>query len=1783
MIAHHPMSQNRGTFLTNDCAGGHPEPDGHVCEIRSIGNFTARGTDIFHLPLNLRMVRSLACFFLAAVFVPAMAQTPPTALNTPIAVGTAGYGVVEAGDGNFYAMSLRSPSTCAANTNMICSYIFQIKANVLTNYHSFQPASTASPTPSNLDGLEPTALIVGTDGNLYGACKIGGPGGFGTIFKIAPGRALTVLASFGVNAAGTGLDPGNQPLSLIQGADGNLYFVNAGGVYSISPNGTSGTVTTVATIPYSQATQSDPDGYNASSIVQASDGNFYLTVETTPGILSGTDGSNAGGIIQVTPGGTINVVHTFAVDGSEGLDPFSPLVEGRDGYLYGATRDSSAPTGNGMAFKFQPGSNGTFVSLGALPGQDSGPPSNALFVGSDGNLYGTSQLGGATAATHCTPFGCGLLFQMTPSGTFSTVYAFQGGSVASPNPTYAPIDGAFPNSPVMQSDVGDFIGSSLGIGNNSPVFFEVFETQGNITGPVKLTVTPAIAVVNTPVKVTWAVSNAFSDTAQNCGAVVKGGLSGVGGWSGRQTGGLANGIYSGSTTITPTQPGAYILGLVCGGNEVGFANLQVSAGFSITTPAFPNAQVNVTYSEAIQAAGGTEPYIWTITNIPPGLTDAGAGSLVGKPTQFGNYTLPVTVTDSSTPPQQITETVTLKVISSLKIKTPPATVKATQNATFSLPVNATGGLPPYIWTVSAGTLPDGLQLIDNGSVVGKPTTVGNSTFTLQVGDSETTPATKTITFTIKVVPDIQIAAVEFTQAIQQFQYLDDLETSLTANGEPPVPIISLKRAVMRVYFTRVEQATNVVLTASGDVSDERQFNIPPYCEPELQRSHESPKSCPSIDIYFVPPSGTWSTVLTLNDDSGNQIEQETLTVTSRDALGLNLKGVWVCTTPGQPTSCQDPASLLTLKAFAEKTMPTASVTVNPTRAHVSEDASLYRNDTWVDAVIPKLTALLTPLDILTDSTNLQRTDYTGVYNHVLAMTTTGIAEIGDHGVLISDSFPGVNPNVEQATEMVLAHEIGHSLSLLHTGLGNPSSSSFPGCWAIPEVGDLGTNWIYPDNYIQDSQGYETGFDVVTNTVIPAKTSFELMGYCQPNWITPLNYKKALLYVNPGPPIAPSVKRSRTAIAAKSAARPKPAITLTQGSYWGVSGTLPSAGGVAVAPIFTETMPGAIDPGSGTYSIQELNAAGQALYTRFFTPIQGAIDPTFGTTTDAPFTDGIFSEFIPVTAGTTGIVIIDPTGSSLTSISVAGTPPKVTITSPGAGFAGTGEEPISWNIQSTASATFTSRIYYSTDKGTTWEQIDETNAMTDVLDFNTLPGTSSALIRVDVSDGVNTGSATSVPFSVPKKAPSTIVINSPATGAIQQAANPVFLTGGAYDADDGVLSGNALEWSDNVQGSLGSGSPLTVKLKPGRHTINLTATDSDGNALTATTQITLGGGAPVVSLTTSQSSTCYSASINASPGASGADLTAVNYSVDGGTTYTPIALTGLPFTLPLNGTGIVNVAAVAVDGSGQVSAKSAQVNLGVGCTSDTVKANAGSNQNTLVGSVFATALTTQVVDQNGNPVSGITVIYAAPASGAGATLSATAATTNASGIATVIATANNTTGAYNVTATTSNGSSTAIFALTNSDFQIAAASGTLTVSRGASGTDIVTLTALGGFSGTVTFGCHGLPAGTTCTFAPATVTSTSATTSTTMTIAASQTASLRLPVGGGGIIICTLLACIIRRRKYFTGLVIIVSMTALIGLTACGSSAHTQPATASIIVTASAGSIQRTTAVTLKIQ
>src|SRR5205085_895332 len=119
------------------------------------------------------------------------------------------------------------------------------------------------------------------------------------------------------------------------------------------------------------------------------------------------------------------------------------------------------------------------------------------------------------------------------------------------------------------------------------------------------------------------------------------------------------------------------------------------------------------------------------------------------------------------------------------------------------------------------------------------------------------------------------------------------------------------------------------------------------------------------------------------------------------------------------------------------------------------------------------------------------------------------------------------------------------------------------------------------------------------------------------------------------------------------------------------------------------------------------------------------------------------------------------------------------------------------------------------------------------------------------------------------------------------------------------------------------------------------------------------------------------------------------------------------------------------------------------TPPSINPTAGNNQTTHTSTAFGTALTVLVTDGSGTPLSGRTVTFTVPGSGASATLSATTAITNAAGQVSVTVTANTTAGNYNVTASVS-GTSPATFALTN----VAGAASTVTLVSGGSQTAVV---------------------------------------------------------------------------------------------------------------------------------
>jgi uncharacterized repeat protein (TIGR03803 family) len=265
-----------------------------------------------------------------------------------------------------------------------------------------------------------------------------------------PAQTFITLRSFDKT------DGANPYAGLVQATDGNLYGTTyagganyAGTVFKITP---SGTLTTL----YSFCSRINcTDGYQpTAALVQADNGNFYGTTYYGGANRRGT-------VFKITLGGTLTTLHSF--DGTDGANPYAGLVQATDGNFYGTTYEGGA-NAFGIVFKITP--SGTLTTLYSFCSQsdctDGLNPYAGLVQAANGNLYGTTASGGASHDK--------TVFEITPSGTLTTLHSFDG------------TDGAGPVAGLVQATNGNLYGTTE-VGGANPFLGTVFKItpSGNLT------------------------------------------------------------------------------------------------------------------------------------------------------------------------------------------------------------------------------------------------------------------------------------------------------------------------------------------------------------------------------------------------------------------------------------------------------------------------------------------------------------------------------------------------------------------------------------------------------------------------------------------------------------------------------------------------------------------------------------------------------------------------------------------------------------------------------------------------------------------------------------------------------------------------------------------------------------------------------------------------------------------------------------------------------------------------------------------------------------------------------------------------------------------------------------------------------------------------------------------------------------------------------------------------------------------------------------------------------
>jgi hypothetical protein len=180
----------------------------------------------------------------------------------------------------------------------------------------------------------------------------------------------------------------------------------------------------------------------------------------------------------------------------------------------------------------------------------------------------------------------------------------------------------------------------------------------------------------------------------------------------------------------------------------------------ITNKALPNGVVQSPYSVTMGTKGGQGPYAWTIDSgtLPPGLTLTPQGVISGTPpiTDLNSdgtaktYGFVLRVTDSQMPTSAFETggfSITINPLPSITTTTLP---NGTIGLSYSGPLIVNGGLAPFTWTVTTGTLPAGLTLgPTTGVISGVPTgPSGSFPITVQVTDADSNTASANLSITI---------------------------------------------------------------------------------------------------------------------------------------------------------------------------------------------------------------------------------------------------------------------------------------------------------------------------------------------------------------------------------------------------------------------------------------------------------------------------------------------------------------------------------------------------------------------------------------------------------------------------------------------------------------------------------------------------------------------------------------------------------------------------------------------------------------------------------------------------------------------------------------------------------------------------------------------------------------------------------------------------------------------------------------------------------------------------
>ena len=368
----------------------------------------------------------------------------------------------------------------------------------------------------------------------------------------------------------------------------------------------------------------------------------------------------------------------------------------------------------------------------------------------------------------------------------------------SPPYTWSVAAGALPEGLALDASGGVISGAPVSAGSYSFTIRVTDSAGAEAARPYRIGTAAGLLITTAPVLPSGTAGAPYGQTL-----AASGGRTPYA-WSitaGALPGGLALDAASGALGGRPAAAGQFRFTALVSDNGGARASkdftLSIASALVVSSgPNLPDGGTAAGYSQPLQAAGGTPPYLWSIEAgaLPPGLElDAAAGLISGTPTSAGVFGFTARVADSLT--ASAGKQFQLRILPGLAITSAPPG-RATVGNSYAHIFSASGGAPPYTWSIASGSLPPGLALDGAaGSIAGTPSSDGDFGITLRVTDAAGLSATRDDVIPVRL-PALAAAAIhggaDVLEPLQQpivsvalsAPYPEQIQGELTLTFEP---------------------------------------------------------------------------------------------------------------------------------------------------------------------------------------------------------------------------------------------------------------------------------------------------------------------------------------------------------------------------------------------------------------------------------------------------------------------------------------------------------------------------------------------------------------------------------------------------------------------------------------------------------------------------------------------------------------------------------------------------------------------------------------------------------------------------------------------------------------------------------------------------------------------------------------------------------------------------------------------------------------------------------------